>query len=100
MFLNYTFRIPSKINNSLTCTGPGQDVEWLEFFAGTGNLTQVMMAAQYKSFRFDLMDNTRPANRRSNFMDLTEASGFLFLGYKLYLEWVEFWKLVESSTNF
>ncbi|CAL1170825.1 unnamed protein product [Cladocopium goreaui] len=53
-----------------------QDVEWLEYFAGTGNLTRVMTAAQYKSFRFDILDNNRPANRRSNFMDLTEASGF------------------------
>ena len=56
-----------------------QDVEWLEYFAGTGNLTRVMTAAQYKGFRFDILDNNRPGNRRSNFMDLTESSGFALL---------------------
>ena len=62
-----------------------QDVEWLEYFAGTGNLTRVMTAAQYKSFRFDILDNNRPANRRSNFMDLTEASGFALLSWKFHM---------------
>ena len=64
---------------SLQPTGTHQDIMWLEFFAGTGNLTKVMTSAQYKSCRFDIMDNTQPGNRRSNFMDLAVASGFAFL---------------------
>lgn len=59
-----------------------QDYEWLEFFAGQGNLTRLMMAAQYKSARFDVLDHEQPSNRRSNFMDLTHSSGFGLFGFK------------------
>ncbi|CAK8985373.1 unnamed protein product [Durusdinium trenchii] len=35
-----------------------------------------MHCAQYKSARFDLLDNNQPSNRHSNFMDLTHTSGY------------------------
>ncbi|CAK9101508.1 Uncharacterized protein SCF082_LOCUS47470 [Durusdinium trenchii] len=50
--------------------------EWLEFFAGLGNLTRAMKSARYKSARFDLLDNQKPQHRKSNFMDLNSPSGF------------------------
>ena len=57
---------------------------FIEFFAGTGNLTTVMASAGYRTARFDLMDNQPPTTRRSNYMDLTSVSGFLFFG----LHWI------------
>ena len=60
---------------------PGQGYEWLEFFAGQGNLTRTMAMTQYKAVRFDLIDHDKEAHRRSNFMDLTDPSGFAFLGF-------------------
>ncbi|CAL1128905.1 unnamed protein product [Cladocopium goreaui] len=53
-----------------------QEFEWLEYFAGTGHLSAVMAAAQYRSIRFDLLDNDKPHHRRSNFMNLAHPSGF------------------------
>lgn len=63
-----------------TATATLQDYEWLEFFAGTGNLTHMMQATRYKSARFDLMDSQQQPHRKSNFMDMTHCSGFAFLG--------------------
>lgn len=60
-----------------------QEVEWIEFFAGLGNLTVMMKACQYPSLRFDVIDQRQSPNRGSNFMDLSHASGFAFLGIKL-----------------
>ena len=57
---------------------------FIEFFAGTGNLTTVMASAGYRTARFDLNDNEQPTTRRSNYMDLTSVSGFLFFG----LQWM------------
>ena len=57
-----------------------QEVEWIEFFAGLGNLTVMMKACQYPSLRFDVIDHQQSTNRGSNFMDLSHASGFAFLG--------------------
>lgn len=53
-----------------------QEIEWLEFFAGLGNVSAMMRASQYVSMRFDPLDNTQPNHRSSNFMDLTHQSGF------------------------
>ena len=64
-------------NNETHCTF--QDISWLEFFAGTANLTACMVSAQYKSAKFDVMYNKQPAGRRSNFMDLTHPAGWAFL---------------------
>lgn len=58
-----------------------QEVQWIEYFAGRGNLSLMMRASEYTSLRFDLLDNDRPSHRSSNFMDLTHQSGFGFLGY-------------------
>ena len=53
-----------------------KEYQWLEYFAGLGNLTVMMRACGYTSGRFDLLDNVKPAHRSSNFMDLTHQSGF------------------------
>lgn len=71
-------------NPCIQAAGLGQDITWLEFFAGTGNLTRVMASAQYKSVRFDITDNVMPENRRSNFMDLASPSGFALLGWTFF----------------
>ena len=39
-----------------------------------------MASSQYKAARFDVMDHKQEPRERSNFMDLTHASGFAFLG--------------------
>ena len=39
----------------------------------------MMSAMGIKSGRFDILDSAAPMHRRSNFMDLTHASGFVFL---------------------
>lgn len=59
-----------------------QEYNWIELFAGVGNLTKAMKQAtpKYKCARFDILDNQNPPpDRKSNFMDLTHASGFAFL---------------------
>ena len=58
-----------------------QEVQWLEFFAGLGNLTTMMRASNYQSLRFDILDHQKDEFRSSNFMDLTHTSGFGFLGF-------------------
>lgn len=58
-----------------------QEYEWLEYFAGLGNLTKCMKSAMYKSARFDLLDNLHPEHYKSNFMDLNSASGFAPLAH-------------------
>ena len=57
----------------------GQEYDWLEFFAGRGNLTRVMKSASYRAKRFDLLDNKQPPHRKSNYMNLLHASGFALL---------------------
>ena len=56
-----------------------QEFEWLEFFAGKANLTRAMASAHYTCQSFDLLYNEQPKDRKSNFMDLTHASGFALL---------------------
>lgn len=56
-----------------------QEFEWLEFFAGEANLTKAMASALYVCGRFDILYNEQPRHRKSNFMDLTHASGFASL---------------------
>ena len=86
-----------------------QEYQWLEFFAGVGNLTKVMRSAKYKSCRFDLLDNPNPGSHKSNYMNLLHASGFAPLvfenigkqGSKASLKsstWSKlFWKMVGST---
>lgn len=59
----------------------GQDIDWLEYFAGVGNLTRVMVSAGCKAARFDLLDNKPGKHHRSNFMDLNHVSGFALHNY-------------------
>ena len=56
-----------------------KEYQWLEFFAGHGNLMKMMKAAGYKSARFDIDDSNKKPNRRSNFMDILSPSGFWIL---------------------
>lgn len=58
-----------------------QEVDYMEFFAGTGNLTQQMRSAMYRAARFDIKDHT-PRNKRSNYMDMNSPSGYAFLSLK------------------
>ena len=51
-----------------------EDFEYLEFFAGKGNLHRCMRAAKCKSCRFDITDSSRKPHRKSNFMDLMHSS--------------------------
>lgn len=39
--------------------------EFLEFFAGVGNLTKMATAAHCRSARFDLLDNIQSSNHKS-----------------------------------
>lgn len=59
-----------------------QEWEFLEFFAGTGNLSRQAQASGYHTVRFDILDNSTPPNRNSNFMDLNSTSGFACLDLK------------------
>ena len=53
-----------------------EDVQFIEFFAGVGNLHAAMMAAGHISLRYDLLDHTAEPSRSSNYMDLASVSGF------------------------
>ena len=55
-----------------------QEFDYIEYFAGKGNLTRMMRSAEYKSVRLDLKDHT-PEATKNNFMDLSHAAGFAFL---------------------
>lgn len=59
-----------------------QAIEWVEFFAGLGNLTVMMRASEYVSARFDVLDHCQDSHRSSNYMDLTHQSGFGFLSHQ------------------
>jgi hypothetical protein len=58
-----------------------QEVDYMEFFAGVGNLTQQMRSAMYRAARFDIKDHT-PRNKRSNYMDMNSPAGYAFLSLK------------------
>ena len=55
-----------------------QEFHYLEFFAGRGNLSAEMTSAQYVVRSFDILYNQQPAERGSNYMDLTHSSGFAY----------------------
>ena len=75
-----------------------QEYEWLEYFAGLGNLTKCMKSAMYKSARFDLLDNLHPEHYKSNFMDLNSASGFAPLAHNFNWTLVGFSIALKLST--
>lgn len=53
-----------------------EEFQWLEYFAGEANLTSVMASAMYTCGKFDILYNEQPEHRKSNYMDLTHASGY------------------------
>ena len=62
-----------------------QDVQFIEFFAGSAALTQKMRQAGLKSVRCDIeyfkcMGQMRGGKQRSNYMDILTPSGFMQLG--------------------
>ena len=61
--------------------GTGQEFDYIEYFAGKGNLTRLMRSAEYRSVRLDLLDHT-PEAMKNNYMDLSHAAGFAFLGMR------------------
>ena len=75
-----------------------QEYEWLEYFAGLGNLTKAMKSAMYKSARFDLLDNLHPEHYKSNYMDLNSASGFAPLAHNFNWTLVGFSIALKLST--
>lgn len=75
-----------------TCQSQGQ-WEYLEFYAGQGNLTRQAKAAGYRAIRFDILDSKKEENRKSNFMDLTSPSGFALLDWNHVVFLADFWLL-------
>ncbi|CAL1154504.1 unnamed protein product [Cladocopium goreaui] len=53
-----------------------QTYDYYEFYAGVGNITRQARSCGYKALRFDILDNKKPTNRKSNFMDLASPSGW------------------------
>ena len=51
-----------------------KDIQYIEFFAGTGNM-YLEMKEVYKSLRFDLLDH-EPEFGRTNYMDFASTSGY------------------------
>ena len=74
-----------------------QELEYIEYFAGHGNLTKQMRAAKYRSARLDIKDHT-PKNTKSNYMDLNTASGYAFLWLNVRLQFKPF-SLSEDLKN-
>ena len=75
--LDFLFGVAALTGLSLT-----QEFEYLEFYAGVGNLTRQARACGYTSARFDILDNKHPnPKRKTNYMDLTSKSGFALLRY-------------------
>ena len=75
----HSLREHSKGFHLILCSRVCQEFDYIEYFAGKGNLTTQMRSAQYKSVRLDLKDHT-PKTKKSNYMDLTHAAGFAFSG--------------------
>lgn len=73
-----------------------QDMDFVEFFAGTANTTRCMRYANYRSVKFDLLyyeppkkglpsgkskksKKSKKEGFKTNFMDILTPAGFLFL---------------------
>ena len=69
-----------------------QEIQWIEYFAGLGNLSSMMRASHYASLRFDIIDHNQESHRSSNYMDFTHSSGFGFLGTCFTRLWESCWK--------
>ena len=53
--------------------------QYIEYFAGVGNVTRQMRTAMYRAARFDILGFTPSDPSRTNYMDLTSPSGYAFL---------------------
>jgi hypothetical protein len=58
-----------------------QEFDYLEFFAGVGNLTSQARACGYKVARFDILDNKRPQTRKSTLWIWLHGQGLRFSDY-------------------
>lgn len=56
-----------------------QEIDYIEYFAGVGNITKQMKAARYRAARFDIKDHKPTKTQKSNYMDLNSASGYALL---------------------
>ena len=56
-----------------------QAFDGMELFAGNANVCRAMRRKGYRTGKLDIQYSTRKPGRRSNYMDLTSASGFLCL---------------------
>jgi hypothetical protein len=50
-----------------------------------GNITRQARPCGYKALRFDILDNKKPTDRKSNFMDLASPSGWALLVGKVHI---------------
>ena len=58
-----------------------QEIDYIEYFAGVGNLTRQMRAMRYRSARLDIKDYARKNPKtKSNYMDMNTGAGYAFLG--------------------
>ena len=64
---------------------PGQEFDYLEFFAGAANLSKCMASAGFNTRSFDVLYAEQQPTRKSNFMNLCHASGFGFLVKSIYI---------------
>ena len=77
-----------------------EEFEYFEFYAGVGNLCRQARACGYKALRFDILDNVRPHDRKTNFMDINSPSGFAFLvGICIHIGFDLFFTELGSFTN-
>ena len=77
-------KMPQNLCPDMTCSHiqpPGQEFQWLEFFAGVANCTLYMRRAGFVSGKFDILycDKTKQGQRKSNWHDLLSPSGFALL---------------------
>ena len=84
-------QITSAKNHGIAFVHYVQEIQWVEYFAGLGNLSSMMKASHYTSLRFDILDHKQESHMSSNYMDFTHSSGFGFLGtfYRVVLPTME-----------
>lgn len=57
-----------------------QEIDYIEYFAGVGRITCQMKSRLYRAARLDILDHTpEKTSKKSNYMDLSSASGYAFL---------------------
>ena len=74
------YRSHSSLLDSITVSNlHGQEFDYLEYFAGAGEITKHMLASKYRAVRLDLLDFTPEPPKTSNYMDLNQSAGYAFL---------------------